>query len=49
MQLPPEYWHERAERLRKTAEFVDAPARETLLKIAGNYEALARHAKSAGS
>jgi hypothetical protein len=45
MQLPPEYWSERAERLRKTADFVDETARETLLRIAGDYEARARRAK----
>ena len=42
MELPPEYWHERAERLRKTADFVDDQTRETLLRIAGNYEARSR-------
>ena len=42
MELPPEYWHERAERLRKTADFVDDQTRETLLRIAGNYEARAK-------
>jgi diadenosine tetraphosphate (Ap4A) HIT family hydrolase len=46
MDLTPEYWRERAERVRKTADFVDEAARETLLRIAGNYESLARQAKS---
>ena len=45
MELPPEYWRERAERVRKTADFVDEKARETLLRIAGDYEARARRAK----
>jgi hypothetical protein len=44
--LSAEYWSERAERLRQTADFVDEKARETLLKIAGNYESLARRAKA---
>jgi hypothetical protein len=35
MELRPEYWTERAERVRKTADFVDEKARETLLRIAG--------------
>ncbi len=46
MELPPEYWRERAERVRKTANFVDEQARETLLRIAADYESLARQAKS---
>jgi hypothetical protein len=45
MELPPEYWRERAERVRKAADFVDERARETLLRIAGNYESLARQTK----
>ncbi len=43
-ELPPEYWRERAERLRQTANFVDEQARETLLWIAGEYEGRARQA-----
>ena len=46
MDLTPEYWHERAERVRKTADFVDEKARETLLRIAGRYESLAQQAKA---
>jgi hypothetical protein len=42
MALTAEYWHERADRVRKMAEFVDDAARATLLKIAGNYESQAR-------
>ena len=42
MELTAEYWRERAERVRKTAEFVDEKARATLLKIAGEYESRAR-------
>ena len=45
MELPPQYWRERAERVRQTANFVDEQARETLLRIAGDYEARARQAK----
>jgi hypothetical protein len=45
MELTAEYWRERAERVRKTADFVDDKARETLLRIASNYESLARQAK----
>jgi hypothetical protein len=45
MELPPEYWSERAERVRKTADVVDEKARETLLRIAGDYESRARRAK----
>ena len=44
MDLTSEYWRERAERVRKTADFVDEKARETLLRIAGNYELLAQQA-----
>jgi hypothetical protein len=47
MELTAEYWHERAQRVRKTAEFVDDTAREVLLKIAGNYESRARQADAA--
>ena len=46
MELPPEYWRERAERVRQTANFVDEQARETLLKIANDYEARAQRAKN---
>jgi diadenosine tetraphosphate (Ap4A) HIT family hydrolase len=49
MDLTPEYWRERAERVRKIADFVDEAARETLLRIAGNYESLALQAKSGTS
>ncbi len=45
MELPPKYWRERAERVRKTADFVDDAARETLLRIAGDYEVRARQAR----
>lgn len=48
MELTPDYWRERAERVRKTADFVDDIARETLLRIADNYESLARQAKNDG-
>ncbi len=47
MELSSEYWRERAERVRKAADCVDETAREILLRIAGNYEFLARRAKSA--
>ena len=46
MELSPEYWRERADRVRRTASYVDEQARETLLRIAGNYEALARQPKN---
>jgi hypothetical protein len=50
MDLTPEYWRERAERVRKAVAFVDEATQETLLRIAGNYESLARQAKnSAGA
>jgi hypothetical protein len=45
MELTAEYWHERAERVRKTVEFVDETAREALLKIASEYESRARQAR----
>jgi hypothetical protein len=45
MGLPPEYWRERAERVRKTVDFVNEKARETLLRIAGDYESRARQTK----
>jgi hypothetical protein len=41
-----EYWRERADRVRKTADFVDEESRKTLLRIAGNYEHLAQRAKA---
>jgi hypothetical protein len=44
MELTAEYWHDRAERVRKTAKFVDDATRETLLRIAGNYESRAERA-----
>jgi hypothetical protein len=46
MELTAEDWHERAQRVRKTAEFVDDKARETLLKIARDYESRARQARA---
>jgi hypothetical protein len=49
MDLTPEYWRERPERVRKGIAFVDEVTRETLLRIAGNYESLARQAKSGTS
>jgi hypothetical protein len=45
MELTAEYWHERAERVRKTADFVDEEARRTLLRIAVNYDCLAQQAR----
>jgi hypothetical protein len=33
MEFPPEYWRERAERVRKTADHVDDAARETVLRM----------------
>ena len=45
MELTAEYWHERAERLRDIADFVDEQAREILLRIAGNDEARAQASK----
>ena len=39
VELPAEYWHVRAERLRDIADFVDEQAREILLRIAGMDEA----------
>jgi hypothetical protein len=46
MELTAEYWHDRAQRVRKTAEFVDDKARATLLKIARDYESRARQARA---
>ena len=48
MELPPEYWRERADRVRKTADFVDEKARDTLLRIAGDYDSLAQRAQRQG-
>ncbi|MFZ0838100.1 MAG: hypothetical protein WAM77_11640 [Xanthobacteraceae bacterium] len=45
MELPAEYWHERAERLRDIADFVDEQTREILLRIAGMDEARAQALK----
>ena len=45
MDLTSEYWRERADRVRRTADVVDEEARTTLLRIAGNYESLARQAQ----
>jgi hypothetical protein len=49
VELSAEYWRERANRVRKTANFVDDQARETLLRIAGNYESRARDNQGKGS
>ena len=44
--LSPEYWRERAERVQKAAEeLFDQHARETLVRIANNYELLAKRAE----
>ena len=44
--LCPEYWRQRAERVRKLAEeLFDQQSRETLVRIANNYELLAKHAQ----
>jgi hypothetical protein len=44
--LRPEYWRQRAERVRKLAEeLFDQQSRETLVRIANNYELLAKHAQ----
>lgn len=43
--LTAEYWRDRAERLRAIARDVfDQPTRETLLRIAHDYEVLAQRA-----
>jgi hypothetical protein len=47
MELSAEYWHERAERVRKTTAYVDEDTREILWKIAGNYDSRARRARAA--
>ena len=44
--LSPEYWRQRADRVRKAAEeLFDQHARETLVRIANNYEPLAKRAE----
>ncbi len=45
MELTAECWHERAERLRNIADFVDEQARNTLLRIADDFEARAQASK----
>jgi hypothetical protein len=44
--LSPEYWRERAEKVRRiTEDIFDQESRETLLRIANDYEVLARRAE----
>jgi hypothetical protein len=45
MRYDPAYWRQRAEEIRATAQkLADADAKETLLKIADDYERLAERA-----
>jgi hypothetical protein len=44
--LPPEYWRTRADKVRAIAdEMFDPQSRETLLRIAKDYESLANRAE----
>jgi hypothetical protein len=44
--LPPEYWQTRADKVRAIAdEMFDLRSRETLLRIAKDYEGLAKRAQ----
>ena len=44
--LPPEYWQTRADKVRAIAdEMFDPQSRETLLRIAKEYESLAERAQ----
>jgi hypothetical protein len=44
--LPPEYWRTRADKVRAIAdEMFDLQSRETLLRIAKEYESLAKRAE----
>jgi hypothetical protein len=44
--LPPEYWRTRADKVRAIAdEMFDPQSRETLLRIAKDYESLAKRAE----
>jgi hypothetical protein len=45
--LSPEYWRQRAERVRKAAEeLFDQQSRETLARIANDYELVAKRAEN---
>jgi hypothetical protein len=44
--LPPDYWQTRADKVRAIAdEMFDPQSRETLLRIAKDYESLAKRAE----
>jgi hypothetical protein len=44
--LPPDYWQTRADKVRAIAdEMFDPHSRETLLRIANDYESLAKRAQ----
>jgi hypothetical protein len=44
--LPPEYWQSRADKVRAIAdEMFDPHSRETLLRIAKDYDSLAKRAQ----